>query len=367
MQINKENNHKSLVDISEKTLSVIENQNPFKNFKLENYKYAQLHKKITPKNSIRKFKYFKDIKDLSLDLSTVSLKSVDLRSTLDNWSFFSNDSYFRVESLIKRSGSIIPLDEYEQSIFSLDISKMTENITITKKKEKHQTIILLNTNAEDEVPKSIFIDLSDNSNLDVIHYNISNHKSFLYFESKQGDHSKLNFITFQSNNAHTRNEYFASLGSHCHFELSGLNFDNVGVNDNYSFIQHLKPSSSSREVFKSIVDKGAITNFQGKIYVDSIAQKTDGYQMSRSLLLDDISKANNKPELEIYADDVKCSHGSTVSQINKDQIYYFKSRGINKKEAQKILQKAFLSETLENISSEDLKDFSLKLLDNLIN
>ncbi len=367
MEINNENNHKIGEDFSDKVQSIIENKNPFKNFKLENYKYAQLHKKITPKNSVSDFKYYKNIKDLSLDLSTENLKSINLRSSLDNWNFYSNDSYFRVESLIKRSASSISLDDYEQSVFSLDISKMTENIMVTKNKEKHQTLILLNTNVEDELPKSIFIDLADNSNLDVIQYNISNHKSFLYFESKQGDNSKLHFITFQSNNVHTRNEYFASLGSHCHFELSGLNFDNIGVNDNYSFIQHLKPSSSSREVFKSIVDKGAITNFQGKIYVDAIAQKTDGYQMSRSLLLDDISKANNKPELEIYADDVKCSHGSTVSQINKEQIYYFNSRGIDKNEAQRILQKAFLSETLETINSEDLKDFSLKLLDNLIN
>ena len=66
--------------------------------------------------------------------------------------------------------------------------------------------------------------------------------------------------------------------------------------------------------------------FKGKIYVDPIAQKTDGYQMSRSLLLDNESKANNKPELEIYADDVKCSHGSTVAKLNQNQIYYFKSQ-----------------------------------------
>jgi Fe-S cluster assembly protein SufD len=138
------------------------------------------------------------------------------------------------------------------------------------------------------------------------------------------------------------------------------------VNDNYSFIQHVKPSSSSREVFKSIVNNGAITNFQGKIYVDSIAQKTDGYQMSRSLLLDNISKANNKPELEIYADDVKCSHGSTVSKIDQEQIFYFNSRGISKEVANLLLQKAFIIETLDTIQTKDIKDFSIKLLDNLL-
>ena len=138
------------------------------------------------------------------------------------------------------------------------------------------------------------------------------------------------------------------------------------MNDNYSFIQHVKPSSSSREVFKSIVNNGAITNFQGKIYVDSIAQKTDGYQMSRSLLLDNISKANNKPELEIYADDVKCSHGSTVSKIDQEQIFYFNSRGISKEVANLMLQKAFIIETLDTIQTKDIKDFSIKLLDNLL-
>ena len=125
----------------------------------------------------------------------------------------------------------------------------------------------------------------------------------------------------------------------------------------------MKPSSQSREVFKSILKNGAITNFQGKIYVDSVAQKTDGYQMSRSLLLDNESKANNKPESEIYADDVKCSHGSTVSKLNQDQVYYFKSRGINEEQAIKILQKAFLVETLEAIENTQIKEYSFSLLD----
>jgi Fe-S cluster assembly protein SufD len=103
--------------------------------------------------------------------------------------------------------------------------------------------------------------------------------------------------------------------------------------------------------------------FKEKIYVDSVAQKTDGYQMSRSLILDNESKANNKPELEIYADDVKCSHGSTVSKLNQDQVYYFKSRGINEEQAIKILQKAFLVETLEVIENTQIKEYSYSLLD----
>ena len=85
--------------------------------------------------------------------------------------------------------------------------------------------------------------------------------------------------------------------------------------------------------------------------------------MSRSLILDNDSKANNKPELEIYADDVKCSHGSTVSKLNQDQVYYFKSRGINEEQALKILQKAFLVETIEAIENSQIKEYSYNLLE----
>ena len=88
--------------------------------------------------------------------------------------------------------------------------------------------------------------------------------------------------------------------------------------------------------------------------------------MSRSLLLDDISKANNKPELEIYADDVKCSHGSTVSKLDDEQIYYFKSRGIDSEIAKKILKKAFIAEIIESIKDDMLKNYSNELIESLL-
>ena len=88
--------------------------------------------------------------------------------------------------------------------------------------------------------------------------------------------------------------------------------------------------------------------------------------MSRSLLLDDISKANNKPELEIYADDVKCSHGSTVSKLDEDQIYYFKSRGIDSEMAKKILKKAFIAEIIESIKDDNLRYYSNNIIESLL-
>ena len=359
-------NEISIENLSIHAKEILFEKNPFKNLKIENYRYAQLHKNIKPHTNILKSSLNDDLTQLTTDISNNIFTEIDLKSTIDNWEFSNSDSFFRVSSLVKRSSISINLDNFKETSLFLNISNIPKNITIKKKDPQLKTLILLNYNNDDEIPKSIFFDIAENANLEIIQYDISNHKSFLYFEVRQANNSNFNFVSFQSNNTHIRNEFFSYLGEKCNFELSGLNFNNFGVNDNYSFIQHAKPSSSSREVFKSIVNNGAITNFQGKIYVDSIAQKTDGYQMSRSLLLDNISKANNKPELEIYADDVKCSHGSTVSKIDQDQIFYFNSRGISKEVANLLLQKAFIIETLDTIHAKDIKDFSIKLLDNLL-
>src|SRR5690606_7884200 len=107
----------------------------------------------------------------------------------------------------------------------------------------------------------------------------------------------------------------------------------------------------SRQVFKKVLRNGATGVFQGKILVKEGAQKTDGYQISQSLLLDDDSVFLAKPELEIYADDVQCSHGSTSGAIDETALYYLRSRGIGKKEAEDLLVESFLAEALGEIDS----------------
>ena len=345
---------------------ILNDFNPFKNFKLENYKYAQLHKDYISDNFSESIYDYADLLKISYQIQKADFTVTDLSSKIDQWKFNSADSYFRVSSLSHRSSLAIDLDSFTQEVLMMDINHFDENILFAKKSDKHQTLILVSSNISDPLPRSIFFDLEQSSSLQVLQLSLSNKKSFIYFEINQSNFSKMNFFTFQSSNNHIRNEFYASLGEKCELNLLGLNFKNSFINDNFSFIQHLKPSTASNEIFKSIIDNGAITNFQGKIYVDPIAQKTDGYQMSRSLLLDSKSKANNKPELEIYADDVKCSHGSTVAKLNQDQIYYFKTRGIDEQTAKSILQKAFLFEIIESIQNKEIKDFSSKLLDNLI-
>ena len=124
--------------------------------------------------------------------------------------------------------------------------------------------------------------------------------------------------------------------------------------DDTVFITHDAVNCESRQVFKKVLRNGATGVFQGKILVKEGAQKTDGYQISQSLLLDDDSQFLAKPELEIYADDVACSHGSTSGAIDETALFYLRSRGVPAADATDLLTLAFLAEAVEEIEDEDL-------------
>ena len=129
---------------------------------------------------------------------------------------------------------------------------------------------------------------------------------------------------------------------------------------------HLKPNCKSYQKIKNVLNENCVGTYQGKIFVKDIAQKTDAYQLSKALLLKDTSEFNAKPELEIYADDVKCSHGSTSGSINEDSIYYLMTRGLSRKSAIELLTKAFLLEIVNSISNIDIKKFIEENLDRQI-
>ena len=132
-------------------------------------------------------------------------------------------------------------------------------------------------------------------------------------------------------------------------------------------INHNAPNCQSYQKVKNVLNGQSKGVYQGKIFVKNIAQKTDAYQLSKALILNDKSEFNAKPELEIYADDVKCSHGSTSGSVDFDSVHYLKSRGIPEKEALKMLINGFLSEVLEKLNNTKLKNFLIKILDRQIN
>ena len=126
--------------------------------------------------------------------------------------------------------------------------------------------------------------------------------------------------------------------------------------DDTVFVTHGAERGESRQVFKKVLKHGAVGVFQGKILVKPGAQKTDGYQISQSLLLDDDSQFLAKPELEIYADDVKCSHGSTTGAIDETALFYLRSRGVPMEEARALLVLSFLADAIGEIEDEGLRD-----------
>ena len=132
-------------------------------------------------------------------------------------------------------------------------------------------------------------------------------------------------------------------------------------------INHNSPNCKSYQKIKNVLNDKSKGVYQGKIFVEKIAQKTDAYQLSKALILDDDAEFDAKPELEIYADDVKCSHGSTSGSIDSDAVHYLMTRGISKKEAVKLLINGFLNEVLEKITNDELKVFLEKILERQIN
>ena len=172
-------------------------------------------------------------------------------------------------------------------------------------------------------------------------------------------HEKAKFksFTLTANGILTRNECVLNLsGNDCAAHVAGAS---VGEgkkfhHDDTVFITHDAFACESRQVFKKVLRNGATGVFQGKILVKEGAQKTDGYQISQSLLLDEDSQFLAKPELEIYADDVACSHGSTSGAIDEQALFYLCSRGIARNEAIDMLTLAFLAEAVEEIENENV-------------
>ena len=123
-----------------------------------------------------------------------------------------------------------------------------------------------------------------------------------------------------------------------------------------TIINHLTENTKSYQLIKSVLGKDSKAVYQGKIFVNSIAQKTDGYQLSKAILLDETSEFNAKPELEIYADDVKCSHGSASGSLDENSIFYLMSRGLNYQQSKELLINGFILDVIEKITDNEIKN-----------
>lgn len=167
----------------------------------------------------------------------------------------------------------------------------------------------------------------------------------------------------------TRNNLnFEQNGSNCESNMNGISIlDDNQLADNHTFVDHKSAHCRSNEMYKGVYLGHSKGVFNGKIMVRPDAQKIDAFQSNNNLLLSDHSSIDSKPQLEIYADDVKCSHGCTIGQLDEDALFYMRSRGIGIEEAKAVLTYAFASEAIENISVEEVKLLAQKLLAKKLN
>ncbi|WP_299404750.1 Fe-S cluster assembly protein SufD [uncultured Roseobacter sp.] len=223
-----------------------------------------------------------------------------------------------------------------------------------------EVTVLENGPAAARFNKCMEVDVADGAQFHHVRAQGRDHerRAATHLFARLGEESTFKSFTLTANGVLTRNE--------CVIELTGDNAvahvagacvgDGDFHHDDTVFITHDAVGCESRQVFKKVLRNGATGVFQGKILVKKDAQKTDGYQISQSLLLDDDSQFLAKPELEIYADDVACSHGSTSGAIDEDALFYLRSRGVREAQATDLLTLAFLAEAVEEIENEDLRE-----------
>jgi Fe-S cluster assembly protein SufD len=220
---------------------------------------------------------------------------------------------------------------------------------------------------ESQGPQAIFsswveeIVLHANANLE--YTKIQNDKGNLYQVAStvisQHRESLLNTYTLTTNGKMIRNNFGIAIdGEKCESHFYGLYLLNKDtLTDNHTVVDHKQPNSFSNELYKGILDGNSKGIFNGKIYVRPHAQKTNAFQANRNVLLNDTAVLHTKPQLEIWADDVKCSHGCTSGQLDEEALFYLQSRGISREQARGMLLNAFAHEVFETMKDEKLKSF----------
>ncbi|HBS49718.1 MAG TPA: Fe-S cluster assembly protein SufD [Rhodobacteraceae bacterium] len=231
---------------------------------------------------------------------------------------------------------------------------------VIRVEEGAEATILENGPAASRFNKCMEIDVADTGRLHLVRAQGRDHerRAATHMFARLGRESVLKSFTLTVNGVLTRNEAYIELTGDdavCHI-AGACAGDGEFHHDDTVFITHDAVNCESRQVFKKVLRNGAVGVFQGKILVKEGAQKTDGYQISQSLLLDGDSQFLAKPELEIYADDVACSHGSTSGAIDETALFYLRSRGVPEGEATDLLTLAFLAEAVDEIEDKALAE-----------
>lgn len=392
-----------------------------KSFRIKNLEFFKATGFPNKKLEDWKFSDFKDIVDKNfkeLDTKKVSsnIKKIDLLSDFEHNYILLLNGNLHSSNFDHEDKNKITINPYDKSI-DYKISKnplvclnhaLAENgysLEIDKGYKFNKVLVIYNLFTKDIKNKILNnknkIKINEKSELHIIEYTINESKSKfinnVYESIILEKNSKLKSLFIQSNKSdgffHKFLKNKLSLNSE-YLNLifsSGLKFNKLDIecdlveensrcnilsalflkeNEHQeikTLINHLAPNCKSNQKVKNVLSSNSKGVYQGKIYVKDIAQKTDAYQLSKALLLDDNTEFNSKPELEIYADDVKCSHGSTSGNIDHDSLHYLMTRGLNREDSTKLLIKGFLSDVIEFIKNPKIKKFIESVLEKQIN
>ena len=266
----------------------------------------------------------------------------------------------------------LPIIIYHQFNVALDAKQLHQKNYILINKNSKATVFekFTNDNKKSFISINTNIDVQKNAHLKNYLINSNNIENCIYRFKKVNIEASANYESFIFSNIikTIRDEVEINLTeslAECYLYYTQF----LKNNEDHEIkvkINHLAENTQSYQFSKSIIDGTAKGVYQGKIFVDQIAQKTNGYQLIKSVLLSDQCTFHSKPELEIYADDVKCSHGSSSTSLNKDELFYLMARGIPQDQAKKLIVQGFLSEVVEKISDEQFKNYFLKKTEDML-
>jgi len=384
-------------DIKEKNFNKFMEQG-FPNKRIEDWKFSDLNQIIS--TNFENLDFSK--KD---DQSSINLDFID--EFEHNKIVFINDRVSKIDLSYENENKIILNQDFELDedlsknvLINLNTAFLNNciKITVNEGYKFQKPLILYNYFTSDldshGLNMRIDINLEDDTSLDVI--NISNESSnsnflnfrqkinigknsvlknysldinptsnikYLYKDINLDQNSHLEYFILSKGSKFAKHDINCSLNNnHGSIALNGIiDLDNKKHHEIKTVINHNEENCKSYQLIKSVLSENSKGIYQGKIYVNSKAQKTDGYQLSRALLLNDDVEFNAKPELEIYADDVKCSHGSTSGNIDENSIFYLMSRGLSHDQSKKLLTNGFLNEAVEKITNTDVKSLIKKL------
>ncbi len=286
--------------------------------------------------------------------------------SLLNTAFIENGIYIRISESSEIKLPIHILNVFNNQSDTAYVN--TKNIIISEKFSNCKVIQSYHNIGASDYILNTCTDFQVNENACLFHYNFQNDdENSVIFSYNQCNQQKSSFFsdnTITLNGKVVRNDLRTNLlGENIESYYNGLYLiDGKSIVDNHTIFNHLAPHCHSNEFYKGIIDDNAKAIFNGRVYVDQIAQKTDAYQQNRNLVISDNAAIYTKPELEIYADDVKCSHGATTGKIDENQMFYLMQRGISKPKARSLLMYTFCAEIISRIEVPEMKSYIEELV-----